>query len=131
MQNVNVESGFVLLAHLIEKTRSKPKILNFTDALKSRREIVDVATTAYEQKLRSAIQDHRLSWTQLCRQLNGDSDFQHFCELCGKGRAQKLYRQHQRKLRDHYLQRRLQKQVGKLPDILPHLVPDLSVIRGK
>lgn len=130
-QNVNVESGFVLLAHLIEKIRAKPKILNFNDALKSRREIVDVATTAFGQKLRSAVQDHRVSWTQVSKQLSYDSDFQHFIELCGRSRAQKYYRQHQRELRERYLQRKLQKQVGKLPEILPHLVPDIGVLRGK
>lgn len=137
-KNVNVEAAFMLLASLIERHHKassgslKPKIFSFSEAAKNRKEILDVAAAAYVQKLRLTTRDdHRVTWIQISRQLVTDPDFVHFCELCGTAAAQRLFKQHIKELREKYMQRRLQSQIERLPDVVPLLLPDIGLVRGK
>ncbi|VDP52454.1 unnamed protein product, partial [Soboliphyme baturini] len=62
---------------------------------------------------------------------SGDSDFEHFCELCGRAKAQKLFRKYLSELRVYNHQHRVQRQLDRLPRIFSILVPDVAMLSGK
>ncbi|KFD72711.1 hypothetical protein M514_01836 [Trichuris suis] len=128
---VNTELPFLLLANMIDRTHSKPKIVSFVDAARRRREIIDVATVAYLHKLKKTVQHFRWTWGQFCRLLQDDPDFEHFCDMCGRVAAQRLFQQYLIELRSCHMQQRRQLELAKLPDALMKLIPDSSVCCGK
>lgn len=108
--NINVDVAFSLLGHIIDKCKSKPKILSFKEAERSRREQCEVARSAFLHRLKMYIplEDwprRRVTWSQLMTRLgmSRDPDFIHFCELFGRGQAQKIYRQYVNELRFAFL----------------------------
>uniref|UniRef100_A0A914VSZ3 Rho GTPase-activating protein FF domain-containing protein n=1 Tax=Plectus sambesii TaxID=2011161 RepID=A0A914VSZ3_9BILA len=135
--NINVEAAFSLLGHVIDKCKSKPKILNFKDAERTRREQCDVGRTAFVNRLRMYIPleewpRRRVTWSQLMTRLgmSRDPDFIHFCELFGRGQAQKLYRQYVNELREIWMQRKLAAYAPRLPEAFRRMLPDVDAIRG-
>ncbi len=119
--NINIETAFIILGYLIDSKASrgvsKPKIFPFREASKFRKEVLDVSRGAYARKLKLCVQDYRVTWHQWTRQFGRDPDFIHFCELFGAMKAQKLFRIHQKELREQQLQKRLDSQSGKLPEV--------------
>lgn len=104
--NINVEAAFSLLGHLIDKCKTKPKILSFKEAERSRREQCESVRSAFINRLKLYIPleewpRRRVTWSQLMTRLgmSRDQDFLHFCELFGRGQAQKIYRQYVNELR--------------------------------
>jgi len=59
-ENVNVELAFMMLAHLIERGgtsagKNRPRVVTYAEAAKARREVIDVATEAYQGLVRAQV----------------------------------------------------------------------------
>jgi GTPase SAR1 family protein len=60
LENVNIELAFMTLAHLIERGgastgKNRPRIVSYAEAVKARKEVIDVATEAYRGLVRSQV----------------------------------------------------------------------------
>ncbi|KAK3101435.1 hypothetical protein FSP39_003567 [Pinctada imbricata] len=129
-ENVNVEQAFLVLAHLIDKSK-RYKITPFNDAVKQRKDLLDIATEAYKKLLRLLITDSKMAWNAGRKKIEKESDFDHYVDLFGTESAKKLFRQHVRQLREEQIRRREQYFLSKLPDLLQHYLPDLDTINDR
>ena len=130
-ENVNIELAFMTLAHLIDKTKTRPKIIPFSEAVKQRKEILDVATEAYRSLLRTQVTDSKSNWFSSRRKLEKESDFGHYIDLFGTESAKRLFRKHTTHLREEQIKKREVSFIKKLPDALQHFLPDLTTINDK
>ncbi|KRZ38257.1 Rho GTPase-activating protein [Trichinella pseudospiralis] len=128
---VNVEVPFLMLICLADRSRGKPRLTQFNDAVKRRQEIIDVATAAYLQAIRKTVSNHRWTWSHLCQVLSNEPDFEHFCDLCGRVKAKSIFEQYIAEMYSFYEQQRRQSELRKLPDALLKLVPDSAACCGK
>ncbi|XP_052064008.1 rho GTPase-activating protein 190-like isoform X6 [Mytilus californianus] len=130
-ENVNIELAFMTLAHLIDKTKTRPKIIPFSEAVKQRKEILDVATEAYKSLLKLQVIDSKAIWSPTKRKLEKESDFGHYVDLFGTDSAKRLFRRHIAYLRDEQIKKREQFFLKKLPETINHFLPDLISINDK
>ncbi|VDI33979.1 Rho GTPase-activating protein 5 [Mytilus galloprovincialis] len=130
-ENVNIELAFMTLAHLIDKTKTRPKIIPFSEAVKQRKEILDVATEAYKSLLKLQVLDSKAVWSPTKRRLEKDSDFGHYVDLFGTDSAKRLFRRHIAYLREEQIKKREQFFLKKLPETINHFLPDLISINDK
>ncbi|KRX59548.1 Rho GTPase-activating protein [Trichinella sp. T9] len=128
---VNVEVPFLVLICLADRSRARPRLTQFNDAVRRRQEIIDVATAAYLQAIRKTVPNHRWTWSHLCQVLSNEPDFEHFCDLCGRVKAKSIFEQYIAEMYSFYEQQRRQNELRKLPDALLKLVPDSSACCGK
>ena len=127
-ENVNVETAFLLLAHMIDKSKTRTKVIPFAEAMKSRQEIKDVAREAFKHLLRTKIVDHKTTWASVKRKLEKESDYLHHIELFGTDATRKLVKHHTVQLREDLIKRRQVLFMKRLPDVLSHFLPDLDMI---
>lgn len=127
-ENVNVELAFMTLAHLIDKTKTRPKIISFADATKQRKELLDVATDAYSSLLKLHVTDPKSVWSVCRKKLEKESDFVHYVDHFGTEMARRIFRKHTKYLQDELIRRRESLFLYKLPDVLQHFLPDLMTI---
>ncbi|KRY34006.1 Rho GTPase-activating protein [Trichinella spiralis] len=128
---VNVEVPFLVLICLADRSRARPRLTQFNDAVRRRQEIIDVATAAYLQAIRKTVPNHRWTWSHLCQVLSNEPDFEHFCDLCGRVKAKSIFEQYIAEMYSFYEQQRRQSELRKLPDALLKLLPDSSACCGK
>ena len=127
-ENVNVETAFLLLAHMIDKSKTKTKVVPFEEAMRSRKEIKDVAREAFKHLLRTKVTDHKTSWASARKKLEKESDYQHHVDLFGTDATRKLVKHHTVQLREDLIKRRQNLFLKRLPDVLSHFLPDLETI---
>ena len=127
-ENINVEAAFLLLAHLMDKTRARNKILPFLDARKQRNEVLTVAKDAYLGLLKGNVRDPKASWTTWKKKLEQESDFGHYVEIFGTDQARKEFRAHTKRLRDEQIRSKEQRYLEKLPVLLKMFLPSLESI---
>ncbi|KAG7155075.1 Rho GTPase-activating protein 190-like 1, partial [Homarus americanus] len=125
-ENVNVDCAFMTLAHLIDRNRGRIRIVPFYEAARHRKEILDVATDAFQRLVRTHVLDYRSIWASTSKKLAQSSDFIHYVDLFGMDQAAKLFRRHVKKLKDEYLQRKVEAYMDMLPSILREFFPDLQ-----
>ncbi len=129
--NINVELAFLTLAHLIDRTKGRPKIISYQEASKARVEILDVATEAYKHLIQSQVKDYKALWIPMHRRLANDSDYNHFVDLFGTRQAQRLFCKHVMQLKDDFVQRKLDIHLSRLKDVLHKVLPDLNIIADR
>ncbi|XP_076471931.1 rho GTPase-activating protein 190-like isoform X2 [Babylonia areolata] len=129
--NVNIEVAFMLLAHLIDRSKPRFKILPYLDAAKQRREICQVATEAYRHLLRSSINDPRTVWNSARRRLQAEQDFTHYLDLFGTEQARNEFRRHIRHLREEQVRLREHHYLQQLPRLLKHYLPTVDTVSEK
>lgn len=127
-ENVNVETAFLLLAHMIDKSKTRTKVIPFSEAMKSRQEIKDVAKEAFKHLLRTKIIDHETTWASAKKKIEKESDYQHHVDLFGTDATRKLVKRHTVQLREDLIERRQAVFLKRLPDVLSHFLPDLNTI---
>ena len=129
--NVNVECAFLLLAHLIEKTRSRPKVLTYSEAVRIRNERTEVAREAYVKLISNLVTDYKTFWILAHKSLQNLPDYVHFVELFGTEKAKEIFTRHITHLRENFIQARKQQHLEKLKQLLPVILPDLSTIADR
>ncbi|GFN96257.1 rho GTPase-activating protein [Plakobranchus ocellatus] len=127
-ENINVEAAFLLLAHLIGKTKPKHKILPFADARRQRHELLEVAKEAYIHLLRTNVSDPKAVWPTWRKRLEAESDFGHYVDLFGTEQARKEFRAHTKRLRDELVRLREQRYLSLLPALLKLFLPTMECI---
>ncbi|XP_050409966.1 rho GTPase-activating protein 190 isoform X3 [Patella vulgata] len=130
-ENVNVELAFMTLAHLIDKTKPRTKVIPFVEARKSRREILAVAKEAYKNLLRQHINDPKAFWGTSQKKFEKEPDFGHFVDLFGTDAAHRDFKQHVRRLREEQIKAKERKYYSQLPHILSHLLPSLDLVEDR
>ncbi|XP_005097825.1 rho GTPase-activating protein 35 isoform X2 [Aplysia californica] len=127
-ENINIEAAFLLLAHLMDKTKARTKLLPFLDARKQRHEFLAVAKDAYLSLLRSTVRDPKAVWNTWKKKLEVESDFGHYVEMFGTEQARKEFRAHTKRLRDEQIRSKEQRYLEKLPVLLKTFLPSLESI---
>ncbi|XP_076307081.1 LOW QUALITY PROTEIN: rho GTPase-activating protein 190-like [Tachypleus tridentatus] len=125
-ENVNVDLAFIVLAQMIDRTKGKSKIVPFIEAAQRRKEVLDVATEAYQSLIRAQVTDYKAVWSSVSKKFAQNSDFLHYCDLFGHNNAQKMFRRHVKKLKEEYIRRKMQMYIKILPEVLSELLPDLQ-----
>lgn len=126
---VNVETAFMTVAQLVERNRGRVRILPFYEAARHRKEMLDVATDSYLRLVRSVVTDYRSLWSSSSKKLAHSPDFVHYVDLLGLDSAAKLFRRHTRKLKDEFLQRKVETYMDLLPSILREFFPNLRSLQ--
>ena len=75
--NINVELAFLTLAHLVDRTKGRPKVISYAEASKARIEVLDVATEAYKNLIQSQVTDYKALWIPTHRRLVNHPDYNH------------------------------------------------------
>ncbi|GFR73478.1 rho GTPase-activating protein [Elysia marginata] len=127
-ENINVEAAFLLLAHLIGKTKPRHKILPFADARRQRHERFEVAKKAYIHLLRTSVSDPKAAWPTWRKRLEAESDFGLYVDLFGTEQARKEFRAHTKRLRDEQVRLREQRYLSLLPALLKLFLPTMECI---
>lgn len=127
-ENINIEAAFMLLAHLIDRTKAKTKIVPFQDARRSRHELLEVAKEAYILLLRTNVTDPKAAWGAWKKKLESESDFIHYVEMFGTEQARKEFRAHTKRLRDDQIRTRELRYMSLLPNLLKLFLPTLDSV---
>lgn len=127
-ENVNVDLTFLITAQMIDRTKGKAKLVPFLESARSRKEVLDFCTEAYQSLIRAQVTDYRALWSSVSKKFAQNQDFIHYCELFGHDDAQKMFRRHVKKLKEEYIGRKMQMYIRILPEVLGELLPDLASI---
>ncbi|KAG1685818.1 Rho GTPase-activating protein 190 [Nymphon striatum] len=127
-ENVNVELAFILLSQMIDRTRGRSKIIPFYEAARAKKEILDVATEAYQILIRTHVTDYRALWNSTSKNFASNSDFIHYCELFGRDVAQRMFRRHVKKLKEDFIGQKMRRYIEILPEVYQELLPDVDSV---
>ena len=130
-QNINVEMAFLALAHNIDRTKGRLKIIPYAEAARARKEVLDVALEAYQLLLRVQVMEYKALWIPVHRKLGQNADYNHFVDLFGTDKAKKLFREHVHQLRDEFLQHKQEQYLDHLRRVLKRILPDLATIADR
>lgn len=64
-ENINVDSAFIALAQLIDRSKGRMKIVPYAEAARARKEVLDQATEVFQRLIRSQV-CHYVYWFYLC-----------------------------------------------------------------
>lgn len=124
-ENVNVDQAFLVLAQMVDKTKNRMRIVPFAEAARSRKDVLDISTEAYQRLIRAQVTDFKALWSTTSKRLVSNQDYIHYVDLFGHDDAQRLFRRHIKKLKDDHLSRKIKGYMDTLPKILLELFPDL------
>lgn len=130
-QDVNIELAFMTLAHLIDKTKTRPQIIPFSKAVQNRGKTLDVASEAYKSMLMVQVSDSKAIWSSTKRKLEKESDFGHYVDFFGIESAKRLFEKHISYLHDEHINNPEQFFLRKLPETINHFLPDLISINDR
>uniref|UniRef100_A0A8D8RS93 Rho GTPase-activating protein 190 n=1 Tax=Cacopsylla melanoneura TaxID=428564 RepID=A0A8D8RS93_9HEMI len=131
-ENINVDQAFIALAQLAnDRNKSRFKVVSYNEAARGRRELLELTTDAFQSLIRSQVTDYRALWSTTMKKFSKNEEFVQFNKLFGVDTSQRLFRRHVKKLKDEYLQKRVQGYLEMLPEILQELVPEISTLRDK
>ncbi|XP_045030990.1 rho GTPase-activating protein 190-like [Daphnia magna] len=124
-ENVNVDLTFLVLAQMVDKAKNRMRVVPFAEAARARKDVLDVATEAFQRLIRAQVTDFRALWSATSKKLAPNPDYIHYCNLFGQDDAQRLFRRHVKKLKDEHLARKIKGYMDTLPEILLEFFPDL------
>ncbi|KAL1455174.1 hypothetical protein WDU94_009286 [Cyamophila willieti] len=131
-ENINVDLAFIALAQLAnDRNKSRFKVVSYNEAARGRRELLELTTDAFQSLIRSQVTDYRALWSTTMKKFSKNEEFVQFNKLFGVDTSQRVFRRHVKKLKDEYLQKRVQGYLEMLPEILQELVPEISTLRDK
>lgn len=128
-ENINVDSAFIALAQLIDRSKGRMKVVPFIEAARARKEVLDQATEVFQRLIRAQVTDYRAGWVSTSKKLAMQPDFVRFVDQFGMDSAHRLFRRHVKKLKDEYLAQRVQGFMEMLPDVLQEMIPDLNTLQ--
>ncbi|KAI4504260.1 hypothetical protein M0802_000731 [Mischocyttarus mexicanus] len=125
-ENINIDLAFMIVAQLIDKTKTRSKVIPFAEAARARKELLDTSTESLQRLIRIHVTDYRALWSQASKKLAQHREFSTFIELFGIDATQRLFRRHIKKLKDEQVAKKIQGYLDMLPEILHELCPDIS-----
>ncbi|XP_018604273.2 rho GTPase-activating protein 35 isoform X2 [Scleropages formosus] len=126
--NVNVDLAFLTLVQLIDKSRGKPKIIPYFEALKQQSQQIASAKDRYEWLVSRIVKDYKETWPNISCRMQSSSEYKEYVFLEGTVKAKKLFQQHVYRLKQEHIERRRKMYLSTLPQALISLVPDLDEI---
>lgn len=122
-ENVNVNMAFLVCAQLIDKTRAKLRVPPYYEAQRNHLELLNAASEAYLNLIRTTVSDYRTSWQQVCIKLSHNPEFLQFTYLHGLDRATLVFKNHVNALRDECINMKVQIYLRSFPIVLDEVVP--------
>uniref|UniRef100_A0A1A8GUE2 Rho GTPase-activating protein 35 n=1 Tax=Nothobranchius korthausae TaxID=1143690 RepID=A0A1A8GUE2_9TELE len=126
--NINVDLAFLTLVQLIDKSRGKPKIIPYFEALKLQSQQIASAKDRYEWLINRIVKNHNETWLNASRRMNTSPEYKEYVFLEGTAKCKKLFQQHVYRLKQEHIERRRKIYLSTLPLALSSLVPDLDEI---
>ncbi|XP_021473962.1 rho GTPase-activating protein 35 [Oncorhynchus mykiss] len=126
--NINVDLAFLTLVQLIDKSRGKPKIIPYFEALKLQSQQIALAKDRYEWLVNRIVKNHNETWLNTSRRMHTSSEFNEYVFLEGTAKCKKLFQQLVYRLKQEHIERRRKIYLSTLPLALSSLVPDLDEI---
>ncbi|XP_073718919.1 rho GTPase-activating protein 35 [Misgurnus anguillicaudatus] len=126
--NVNVDLAFLTLVQLIDKSRGKPKIIPYFEALKQQSQQIASAKDRYEWLVSRIVKNHNETWPNMNRRMQTSPEYKDYVFLEGTSKAKKLFQQHVHRLKQEHIERRRKIYLNTLPQALDSLVPELDEI---
>ncbi|KAL6471333.1 hypothetical protein MHYP_G00199830 [Metynnis hypsauchen] len=126
--NVNVDLAFLTLVQLIDKSRGKPKIIPYFEALKQQSQQIASAKDRYEWLVSCIVKNHNETWPNINRRMQTSPEYKDYVFLEGTSKAKKLFQQHVHRLKQEHIEKRRKVYLSTLPQALCTLVPDLDEI---
>lgn len=126
--NVNVDLAFFTLVQLIDKSRGKPKIIPYYEALKQQSQQIASAKDRYEWLVSCIVTNHNETWPNINRRMQPAPEYKEYVFLEGTIKAKKLFQQHVHRLKQEHIEKRRRVYLGTLPQALCTLVPNLDEI---
>ena len=83
------------------------RIVPFAEAARSRKDVLDISTEAYQRLIRAQVTDFKTLWSTTAKRLASNQDYIHYVDLFGQDDAQRLFRRHVKKLKDDHLSRKI------------------------
>lgn len=125
---INIDLAFLLLAQIIDKTKTRTKITTYQEAARMRKELLDISTEAVTRLIRNQITDYHTIWSQASKMLSNHKEWTDFLELFGQEAGQRIFRRHIKKLREENINRRLHAYMDNFNAALHDIVPDLNTL---
>ncbi|XP_076178703.1 rho GTPase-activating protein 190 isoform X4 [Ptiloglossa arizonensis] len=125
-ENINIDLAFIIVAQLIDKTKTRSKVTPFAEAARARKELLDTSTESLQRLIRIHVTDYRALWSQASKKLSQHKEFTTFVELFGIDATQRLFRRHTKKLKEEQVEKKIQGYLDMLPDILHEICPDVT-----
>ncbi|XP_028839327.1 rho GTPase-activating protein 35 [Denticeps clupeoides] len=126
--NVNVDLAFLTLIQLIDKSKGKPKIIPYFEALKHQSQLIASAKDRYEWLVNNIVKNHNETWPNITRRMQTSPEYKEYVFLEGTAKAKKLFQQHIHRLKQEHIERRRKGYLGTLPLALSSLVSELDEI---
>uniref|UniRef100_A0A1A8JBB2 Rho GTPase-activating protein 35 n=1 Tax=Nothobranchius kuhntae TaxID=321403 RepID=A0A1A8JBB2_NOTKU len=126
--NINVDLAFLTLVQLIDRSRGKPKIIPYFEALKLQSQQIASAKDRYEWLINRIVKNHNETWLNASRRMNTSPEYKEYVFLEGTAKCKKLFQQHVYRLKQEHIERRRKIYLSTLPLALSSLVPDLDEI---
>lgn len=125
-ENVNVDLAFMVLAQLIDRGRVRSKVIPFTEAQRTHREILAKAVQDFQRLIDRTVTDFRVIWKNTKKLVENEREFRIHRDLCGLEACKRLFNKHIRKLRKEFEERKLNGYLSRLPSALDELMPSAS-----
>ncbi|XP_073673670.1 rho GTPase-activating protein 35 isoform X2 [Garra rufa] len=126
--NVNVDLAFLTLVQLIDKSRGKPKIIPYYEALKQQSQQIASAKDRYEWLVSRIVKNHNETWPNINRRMQTSPEYKEYVFLEGTSKAKKLFQQHVHRLKQEHIEKRRRIYFSTLPQALNSLISDLEEI---
>ncbi|XP_047246986.1 rho GTPase-activating protein 35 isoform X2 [Girardinichthys multiradiatus] len=126
--NVNVDLAFLTLVQLIDKSRGKPKIIPYFEALKQQSQQIALAKDHYEWLVNRIVNNHNETWPAVNRRMQTAPDYKEYVFLEGTAKAKKLFQQHVHRLKQEHIEKRRKAYLNTLPPALSVLISQLDEI---
>uniref|UniRef100_A0A3P9H8W4 Rho GTPase-activating protein 35 n=1 Tax=Oryzias latipes TaxID=8090 RepID=A0A3P9H8W4_ORYLA len=126
--NVNVDLAFLTLIQLIDKSKGKPKIIPYFEALKQQSQQIATAKDRYELLVNRHVKSHNETWSSVSSRMQTATDYKDYVFLEGTPKAKKLFQQHVHRLKQEHIEMRRKHYLSTLPQALSALLPELDEI---
>jgi len=125
-ENINVDNAFFLVATLVDRTRGRVRLVSYSEASRSRRDLLEIANDQFARLVRQEVTDYGATWTVVAKKLAPSQEFQNFLHIFGIEAAQRMFKRHVKKLKDNYLSEKVARYLDLLPEVLHELFPDIA-----
>ena len=126
VKGINVDTCFLVLAHLIDNKKPKTKIISYSDS----KALLDERVRRNEQALQSVLDerltDFSMSVEDACAGLKVITEYQVLTDLSGNQRVRKLIMAKLRYLKQQLIKDRMTHFLEMLPHILTAMLPQLE-----
>lgn len=128
-RGINVDSAFLMLGSLIEKSKTKPRVIPYVEAERVHDETIERLTINLRDKLADCVTNHRTLWHEWSRRQ--DHNLQEFFGVFGTKNVEKVFNQHVQKLKEKYLSEKKFWYLQELPKALDDLIPNAQSVQNR